>query len=145
MEASEPGYFALASVIRNCASVTGACMMVRKNYFIEMGGFDEALGHSWNDVDFGIRVVQKGRWVVYTPFALLYHYVGGTRGERDEGSEELRARAIFRKKNIEFLRRGDPFYNPNLSINEAYMYLPKCDLRLLSDPRAVLGHQSKSV
>lgn len=136
MAASDPGYFALASMVRNCTGVTGACMMVRKSYFMQMGGFDEALGHSWNDVDFGIRLMQGGRWVVYTPFALLYHYVGGTRGERDTSSEELRARDTFRKKNIEFLKRGDPFYNPNLSTDVPY--LPKCNLQLLSDPQVVL-------
>jgi GT2 family glycosyltransferase len=145
MAALDPGYFASASVVRNCTAVTGACMMVRKNYFIEMGGFDEALGHSWNDVDLGIRVVQQGRWVVYTPLALLYHYVGGTRGERDVSSEELKAKALFRKKNIEFLRHGDQFYNPNLSTNEAYLYLPKCNPHLLSDLKIVPRHQSKSV
>ena len=144
MGASDPGYFGLASVIRNCAAVTGACMMVRKSYFMEMGGFDEALGHSWNDVDFGIRTVQNGRRVVYTPFALLYHYVGGTRGERDASSEEVRARATFRKKNMKFLRQCDPFYNPNLSTYEAYMYLPKCDLKLLSDAKLIPTQQSKS-
>ena len=138
MIASDSGYFALASTIRNCAAVTGACMMVRKSYFMEMGGFDEALGHSWNDVDFGIHVVQSGRWIVYTPFALLYHHLGGTRGERDASSEEVRAKGIFRKKYAHFLSGGDPFYNPNLSIDEAYLYLPKCNPKLLSEPQVVL-------
>ena len=144
MTASDPGYLARASVIRNCTAVTGACMMVRKRYFMEMGGFDEALGHSWNDVDFGIRVVESGHWVVYTPFALLYHYVGGTRGEFDESSAERRAKRIFSKKNSEFLRCGDPFYNPNLSTYVAYLYLPKCSPHLLSDPQ-VLTCQSESM
>jgi len=141
MAASDPGYFWLPAMIRNCAAVTDACMMVRKGYFVEMGGFDEALGHAWNDVDFGIRVVQSGRWVVCTPFALLYHYVGGTRGTEDVSPEELRAKGIFRKKNIEFIKRGDPFYNRNFSTDTPY--LPRSTgllltPELLSDPQAAL-------
>jgi len=118
--------------------------MVRKSYFIEMGGFDEALDHSWNDVDFGIRTVRKGLWVVYTPFALLHHYVGRTRGEPDTTWEEKKARARFRKKNIKFLRDADPFYNPNLSTYAACLYMPKCDLKFLSGAKVASTHQSRS-
>jgi glycosyltransferase involved in cell wall biosynthesis len=138
MAASDPGYFALASMIRNCAAVTAACLMTRKQFFFKLGGFDESLGHSWNDVDFGIRVVQSGHRVVYTPFALLHHYVGGTRGAQDASPEEMRTRQMFREKDLEFIRRGDPFYNPNLSTE--LPYFPKCDLRIVSDPQALLRY-----
>jgi GT2 family glycosyltransferase len=142
IHASDPGYLAFASMIRNCSAVTGACMMVRKNYFMKMGGFDESLGHSWNDVDFGIRIVQSGRWIIYTPYALLYHYVGGTRGKHDKSSDEMKARDLFKKKNADFIRSGDPFYNPNLSTDIPYLPAYQCNVELYKRLRKLRKTQS---
>jgi GT2 family glycosyltransferase len=120
LESSDPGSFGLAAVIRNCSAVTAACMMVRKSVFTELGGFDETLGHSWNDVDFGIRILESGRRIVYTPYAELYHYEGGTRGQFDVSVNEIAARERFKKKHLDFISRGDPYYNPNLSLVHPY-------------------------
>jgi GT2 family glycosyltransferase len=135
---SDPGYFAFAEMVRNCAAVTAACMMVRKSYFLELGGFDESLGHSWNDVDFGIRVLQSGRRVTYTPFAVLYHHEGGSRGRHDASKQEASARELFRRKNLDFITSGDPYYNPNLSLEIPYQIRADSFLPLLSDPKLAL-------
>lgn len=77
----EHGYFGQKNVIKNYSSVTGACMMVRKNLYQQMNGLDaDNLSISFNDVDFCLRLRQKGKLIVYTPYAQLYHYESLTRG-----------------------------------------------------------------
>ena len=74
------GNLRLADVSRNCSAVTGACMMVPRRIFDEVGGFDERLRVVLNDVDLCLKIRQRGYLVVYTPHASLYHYEGSSRG-----------------------------------------------------------------
>ena len=113
---SDPGYFFYAKIIRNCSAVTAACMMMKKNTFTKVGGFDEQLANSWQDVDLCISVINSGKLILYTPYSVFYHYEGSTRGNLDTSQAELDARKMFREKNNEFINKGDPYYNPNLSL-----------------------------
>ncbi len=117
---SDPGYFFYAKIIRNCSAVTAACMMMKKNTFTKVGGFDEQLANSWQDVDLCISVINSGKLILYTPYSVLYHYEGGTRGSQDVSEEELEAKKKFREKNKDFISKGDPYYNPNLSLYIPY-------------------------
>jgi GT2 family glycosyltransferase len=101
----------LADLTRECSAVTGACMMVPRRVFDEVGGFDENLRVVLNDVDLCLKIRQRGHLVVYTPHALLYHYEGSSRGRLHPPPEEK----LFQERWSDFLDRGDPFYNPNLS------------------------------
>lgn len=67
-------------VIRNASAVTAACMLVRRDIYASIDGFDEDMGVVYNDVDFGLRMVRSGRRVVYTPYAELEHAESATRG-----------------------------------------------------------------
>ncbi len=62
------GYFGIVDTIRNYSAVTAAAMMVRKNVFEEVGGFDENLDVSYNDVDLCLKIREKNYLIVYTPF-----------------------------------------------------------------------------
>jgi len=103
-------YLGLTDLVRNCSAVTGACMMVRRAMFEAVGGFDENLRMAGGDVDFCFRVRERGCFVVYTPFAVLYHHESATRGIQhpieDDDYLHLRWGPL--------LSRGDPYYNPNL-------------------------------
>ena len=66
-----PGYNSMAISTRNCSVVTGACMMVRREVFESVGGFDERLPVAFNDVDFCLKLRERGYLVVYTPLAEL--------------------------------------------------------------------------
>jgi GT2 family glycosyltransferase len=103
-------YFGLGSVIRNCSAVTGACLMTRREVFDKVGGFDEGLPMAYNDVDFCLRVREKGLRVVWTPFAELYHRESASR----DGSVDPEAVQIMRARWGALLDR-DPYYNPNLT------------------------------
>lgn len=106
------GYFGLSKVIRNVSAVTGACMMVRREVFEELGGFDPALRVAFNDIDFCLRLQSKGYSIVYTPYAELIHFESLTRGEgRDH--EEIK---IMLERWLSLIKRPDPYYNPNLSL-----------------------------
>lgn len=106
------GYFGQVDVIRNYSAVTAACIMVRKTVYEEMNGLDEQnLAVTFNDVDFCLRLRQKGYLVVYTPYAALYHHESLSRG-RDVDMKETR---YMQQKYGDLMKSGDPYYNPNLT------------------------------
>ena len=106
-----PGYFGLANIIRNCSCVTAACMMVRRNVFEELLGFDERLRIEYGDVDFCLRCGAKGYRVVYTPYAVLSHMEGGTRGVGKTNPPDAEEST---RRWRQLLLDGDPYYSPNL-------------------------------
>jgi GT2 family glycosyltransferase len=101
----------LADVPRNCSAVTGACMMVPRRVFDEVGGFDEALRVVLNDIDLCLRIRERRYEVVYTPHSLLFHHEGASRGRLHPAEDEDRFVARWSAQ----LGRVDPYYNPNLS------------------------------
>jgi|GEM_PF-363533 len=106
------GYFGQVDVVRNYSAVTAACVMVRKSVYEEMGGLDEQnLAVAFNDVDFCLRLREKGYLIVYTPYATLYHYESLSRGY-DVNMKEVQ---YMQQKYGEFIKAGDPYYNPNLT------------------------------
>jgi GT2 family glycosyltransferase/ubiquinone/menaquinone biosynthesis C-methylase UbiE len=107
----EPGYHGLADVVRDCSAVTGACMMIRRRQFEDAGGFDIRFKVAYNDLDLCLKLRAKGYRVIYTPFAVLYHYESATRGRMTPPDEE----ALCWKLWGDVIRRGDPYYNPNLT------------------------------
>lgn len=102
------GYFGIVDMIRNCSAVTAACMLMRKDVFDELGGFDTNLAISYQDVDFCLRAREAGYRTVYTPFSLLYHHESGLRGKPKNEADE----AVFRQK-WEKRMPLDPFHSPN--------------------------------
>jgi GT2 family glycosyltransferase len=104
-------YFGLADVVRNASAVTGACMMLRRQVFEQMGGFDERIPVAFNDVDLCLRIREAGYLVVYTPQATLVHHESATRKALHPPEDERLVRERWR----DLIVRGDPYYNPNLS------------------------------
>jgi O-antigen biosynthesis protein len=101
----------LCDVVRNCSAVTAACLMIPRRVFEDARGFDERLPVAFQDVDLCLRIRREGRLVVYTPFAVLYHYEGASRGRRHPTADER----LFQRLWAHVLERGDPYYNPNLT------------------------------
>ena len=119
------GYMGRLCYAQDVSAVTGACMMVSKNDFREAGGFDEGFAVALNDVDFCLKLRKKGLLNIFTPFAELFHYESASRGsDVEKASEEKAARyekeaEAFRKKWKEELDAGDPYYNPNFSLDHS--------------------------
>lgn len=118
---SYPGYNGWLLGVRNVLAVTGACMMIKKEIFLDLDGFSEEFDPGYQDVDFGIRAYEAGYWNVYTPYALLTHFESVTRFSKrnrkllpkDEEMAELLRKRWPQYAGFDF--SGDPFYNPNLS------------------------------
>ena len=115
------GHFGRLKTIQNLSAVTGACMMTKKAIFKEVGGFDEYLTHAFNDIDYCLRVREKGYLIVFTPYAELYHHESISRGY--ENNPEKRARLenekeYFRSRWKAIIDKGDPYYNPNLTLDK---------------------------
>ena len=89
------GYFSRLSLVQNFSAVTGACMMVRKSVFQEVGGFDEEYVLAFNDIDLCVLIREKGYLIVWTPLAELYHHESATRGYEDTPEKQARFRKEF--------------------------------------------------
>ncbi len=111
-------YYNYLNVVRNCAAVTGACLMVRREVYDEVGGMDEKMACAFNDVDFCLRVLKAGYRIVYTPYAELFHYESKTRGYPDNAAKRKlfddEIAYTYRKWGEELYR--DPYYNPNQTL-----------------------------
>jgi O-antigen biosynthesis protein len=104
------GYFGLGLVAREVSAVTAACVMTKPNVFREVGGFDERMRIGYNDVDFCLRLRERGYSIIYTGDAEMQHITGASRG-----------RALPLKDEWYFLERWrladfkDPYFSPNLT------------------------------
>lgn len=116
------GYMGRLCYAQNVMAVTGACLMMKKALFEELGGLDEEFAVSLNDVDLCVRAWKAGYVNVFTPFAELYHYESVSRGSDDHGEKAARYEReseAFRAKWKELLVKGDPYYNPNFSLDRS--------------------------
>lgn len=135
------GYMGKLCYAQDVSAVTGACLMVKKSLFDKVGGLDEQFAVALNDVDFCLRMRELGYLNVFTPFAELFHYESVSRGsdvsgsaskgstkeamkEADAADAKRAARyneeaARFREKWKEALAAGDPYFNPNFSLDNS--------------------------
>jgi glycosyltransferase involved in cell wall biosynthesis len=114
------GPFNRARLAQNYSVLTGACLVVRKRIYEEVGGLDEAdLAVAFNDIDFCLKVRAAGYRNLWTPFAELYHHESASRGADNTDEKATR----FRREAETMTRRWgdtllhDPAYNPNLSLD----------------------------
>jgi GT2 family glycosyltransferase len=116
------GYMGRLCYAQDVSAVTGACLMVSREKYDEVGGFDESFEVSLNDVDFCLKLRQKGYLNIFTPFAEMYHYESASRG-LDLAGENAKRYAKesdhFKSKWKEVLDAGDPYYNPNFSLDRS--------------------------
>jgi GT2 family glycosyltransferase len=112
------GYQNYLNQIRNYSSVTAACMMVRKELFLDFGGFDETFAIEYNDTDFCLRLKEQGYNNVFIPHVTLYHYESLSRGYSHLSKKALK---VHHREMEAFTTRWqkyiahDPCYNRNLS------------------------------
>jgi GT2 family glycosyltransferase/2-polyprenyl-3-methyl-5-hydroxy-6-metoxy-1,4-benzoquinol methylase len=115
-----PGYCGRLLLAQNLSAVTAACLLVRKEVFDAVGGFDEQnLSVAFNDVDLCLRIQEVGFYNVWTPYAEMYHYESASRGYEDTPEKQARF-----NKEVAYMKRRwgedllqDPAYNPNLTLD----------------------------
>ncbi|MBF0566215.1 MAG: glycosyltransferase family 2 protein [Nitrospirae bacterium] len=115
------GYLYDLRTVRNVSAVTGACLMVRHELFGQAGGFDEDLALAYNDVDLCLKLAACGHLTIWTPYAVLIHHESKTRGYDLSKTQKERLAgesSIIMEKWGRYIERGDPYYNPNLTLDK---------------------------
>ena len=114
------GYMSRMTIAQNYSCVTAACVMMRRAVWDEIGGLDESFEVAFNDVDMCMRIRKAGYLVVWTPYAELYHYESKSRGLEDTPEKQKRFQGEvlrFQNRWEKELQAGDPYYNPNLTLD----------------------------
>ena len=118
---SDTGYMGRLHYSQNLSAVTAACVMVSRKVFDEANGLDEEnFKVAYNDVDLCLKIRKLGYLIVFTPFAELYHYESKSRGYEDTPEKQKRFKSEvkrFKEKWCDELEKGDPYYNPNLTLD----------------------------
>jgi GT2 family glycosyltransferase len=112
------GYFSNTNCLTNYSAITGACMMINKDKFMQVGGFDENLAVDCNDIDLCCKLLSQGLYNVYVPWVKMYHHECLTRGNpilsKTSISNQLIEKQYFQSKWKKLIK-NDPFYNKNLT------------------------------
>ena len=119
MPSWSPGHFGRAGIIQSFSAVTGACLVTRKALYQQVGGLDERLSVAYNDLDFCLRLVQRGYRTIFTPYAELIHYESISRGSDVSGAKRIRfeQEAALMRERWGAVIANDPLYNPNLTFH----------------------------
>jgi GT2 family glycosyltransferase len=114
------GYMQRLRFTQNVAAVTGACLLMPRRVFQQVGGWDEGFVLAFNDVDLCLSILKAGYRVVWTPDAELYHLESKTRGYEDTAEKQARFKReydLFHLKWGAFLKSGDPYYSPHFRLD----------------------------
>jgi GT2 family glycosyltransferase len=122
------GLWSRGETVRDTSAVTGACLMMRRTVFEQVGGNDEQLRIAYNDIDLCLRIRQAGYEIVYTPHAQLLHDEGSTRRTFEHPEE---AGLFERRWHVR--DRVDPYYGPQYLQEHPFFRL---DLRPVPTPVA---------
>ena len=114
------GYYGKDALIQDISAVTGACLFCRRELYEEVGYMEEELfAVAFNDVDFCLKLREKGYFNIYNPYIELMHYESKTRGYENVSKEKQerfeRESNNFKQKWKHLLEKPDPYYNQNLS------------------------------
>lgn len=119
---SHEGYLSRLAIASNMSACTAACLMVKAEAFDAVGGFEEALAVSFNDVDLCLKIRDKDYLIVFNPVAEAYHYESRSRGYDKHGEKKARMereKALLQQRWPDYYTEegGDPYYNPNFGKN----------------------------
>jgi len=116
-----PGYFSRLNLIQNLSAVTAACFMIKKTIFQEINGLNKKeLKIAFNDVDFCLRVLEKGYINLFTPYCEAYHHESISRGHEDTAEKQKRFSGeveFMQNRHSKILKDGDSYYNKNLTLD----------------------------
>ena len=117
-ERNELGYFGRLCVPYNYSANTAACLMVSKRKFDEVNGLEEDLKVAYNDIDFNIKLLEKGYFNVFLPQVELFHYESKSRGLDTDGEKKKRfdAEVKYMTEKWGSILYNDKFYNKNFSL-----------------------------
>lgn len=113
----DPGPFGWMGITREVSVVTAACLLVRREHYLAVGGMDaEALRVAFNDVDFCLKLRAAGLRNLYMGEVALFHLESVSRGAEDTPEKRARFQAECATMRARWgaVLDNDPFWNPNL-------------------------------
>jgi glycosyltransferase involved in cell wall biosynthesis/SAM-dependent methyltransferase len=119
---SSKGYFGRIALTSSFSAVTAACMVVRRDLYLQVGGLDEVnLKVAFNDIDFCLRLNEAGLRNVYAADAILFHHESASRGAENDPIKLARfnAETVWMQNRWGNLIKNDPYYSPNLTLDYA--------------------------
>ena len=140
------GYFAKESMIENLSAVTAACIMNPKSVYEEVGYMNEKLAVAFNDVDFCLKIREKGYLIVYNPFVEFWHYESKSRGQENTPEKIRRFQGemnTFEERWPEILNEGDPYYNINLSLDTEVYHMKNIEVNYGDEPEVNIKKKQK--
>lgn len=116
--ADNDGYQQRLTLVQNYSAVTAACLLLRRELFLQVGGLNEqSLTVAFNDVDLCLKVQAAGYRNLWTPYATLFHFESKSRGREDTPAKKAREQA-----EIHYMRQtwpaqiaDDHCYSPHLT------------------------------
>ena len=114
-DAGSPGYACGLVTAQDVSAVSGDCMLVRRTTWERLGGFDPRYRTVLEDVDLCLRARDAGFSVLWTPEAALMAGRARRPGPNLDSRSCRPDRRLFARRWQELLRRGDPYYSPNLT------------------------------
>jgi len=139
MPSNYPGYYGRGALLQNLSAVTAACLLVKRTHWVEIGGMISELTVGFNDVDFCLRLQEKGLFNVWTPQAILYHHESKSRGYEigQEKQHRLSLECAYMQWRWGRLLQRDPVYNINFCLRK--------DFTLARPPRRVFPWRKESI
>jgi GT2 family glycosyltransferase len=113
-----PGYHYNLHRVNNYSAVTGACLMVSREKFLAAGGLNEHLKVAFNDVDFCLKLVEKGYHNVYIPHVEIIHHESKSRGTENTRAKQIRfeSEILYMRQRWQKYIQNDPCYSPYLTL-----------------------------
>ena len=116
------GHMGRIHAVQELSAVTAACVLVKKEVFEKVKGFESQYAVAFNDIDLCMKIRKAGYRIIYTPYANLTHYESKSRGTEDSREKRKRFESeikLFEKRWEKILKNGDPYYNRNFRLDES--------------------------
>jgi GT2 family glycosyltransferase len=107
------GYAGSLSCSREVSAVSAACLMIRKDLYLQVGGMHEGFGTIYQDLDLCLKVRELGRTILYAANATLCHHESVSRGSRYDFVD----REVLLDRWGQMMREGDPYFNRHFTRN----------------------------
>ena len=118
---NKSGYYGIFRKISAFSFITAACMLCKKEKFLQNGGMDETFDLDYNDVDLCLQFLQNGWNNIFTPYVEAFHHESLSRSQEITSSKDIYWKDKYpylQKKWKDFILDSDPFLSPYIRFDQ---------------------------